>query len=80
MVTVSLPIDDARFHALTARAAREGKPVESLLLDAVDDVLDEEAAYLAAVKEGLADVESGNVVDGDVVFDEIRALIAKMKR
>jgi predicted transcriptional regulator len=80
MVTVSLPLDEARFNALAARAAREGKPVESLLLDALDVVLDDEAAYIAAVKEGLADLDAGNTTDGDVVFDEVRALIAKMQR
>lgn len=79
MVTVALPIDEARFNALSARATREGKPVESLLLDALDVVLDE-ASHIAAVNEGLADLDAGNTTDGDVVFDEVRALIAKMTR
>ena len=50
------------------------------MLDAVDNVLDEDAAYIAAVNEGLADLERGDAVDGDVVFGELRAMIAKMKR
>jgi predicted transcriptional regulator len=80
MVTLSVPIDDERFAALSARAAREGKPVEVLLLLAVDDVLEEEAAFIAAVKGGLDDISAGRVVDGESVFDEVRALLANRQK
>ena len=75
MVTLSVPIDEARLAALKLRAAREGKLVEALILSAADDVLADEAEYLAAVQEGLDDIEAGRIVEADAVFDELRALL-----
>ncbi len=80
MVTLSLPIHEARYAALRARAEREGKAVEAVLLAAVDDVLDDEAEFRAAVAEGLDDLKAGRVVDGDAVFGEVRELLAGLSK
>ena len=54
--------------------------IDTVGLLAVDDVLEEEAAFIAAVKGGLDDISAGRVVDGESVFDEVRALLANRQK
>jgi predicted transcriptional regulator len=79
MVTLSISIDDARFATLAKKAAQEGKPVEELLQPFVDEFIDE-FEYLAAVDEGAAQLDAGEVVDGDVVFAKLDALLATLQK
>jgi predicted transcriptional regulator len=79
MVTLSLSIDDARFAALAKKAAQEGKPVEELAAAVVDEFIDE-FEYLAAVDAGAAQLDAGEVVDGDVVFAKLDALLATLQK
>ena len=79
MAMLSISIDDAQFATLAKRAAREGKPVEALLQPVVDELIDE-SEYLASVDEGLAELDAGKGLDGDEVFRNLHAMLAKLKR
>lgn len=79
MVTLSISIDDAHFATLAKRAAREGKPVEELLQPVVDELIDE-SEYLASIDEGLAELDAGKGLDGDEVFRNLHAMLAKLQR
>lgn len=79
MAMLSISIDDAQFATLAKRAAREGKPVEALLQPVVDELIDE-SEYLASVDEGLAELDAGKGLDGEEVFRDLHAMLAKLKR
>ena len=51
------------------------RALQSVVVDEDDD-----AAYLAAIDEGLKEADEGLGVEPDVVFAELRATLEKMRR
>ena len=73
MVTMTLPLDEAAIDKLTAKAQRAGKHIEELVTDLLLGTLDEDERYRAAVRQGLAEANAGQLVDFDRALDRIAA-------
>jgi predicted transcriptional regulator len=78
MVSLTLKIDDDVDAALRRQAAASGKSVDEVVGELVRRFAAEQA-YLAAVDEGIEEADRGDVVDGDEVFDALRARLEGMR-
>lgn len=65
---------------LRRKAAELRQQPEELLASLVERYLSDEDAYLAAVREGLQDLDEGRVVDFEDVKRDARARLAKLPR
>jgi len=63
-------------EALARLASARGKSKANLICEALAEFVMSEEAFAAAVEEGLADVDAGNVIAHDEVMREIRDLLA----
>ncbi len=75
---------DARIPAeldekLSRLASSRGKSKSTLVREALAEFVLSEEAFAAAVAEGRAAVDAGDVIDHDEVMREIDALLAKGK-
>lgn len=71
MVTMSLHLDDALFRRIEAIARRFGRSVEDTAADLLMGSVDED--YIAAVEQGLRDVNAGRTVTHDEVERYVQA-------
>ena len=65
---VTIELTDDQKMRLDTLALHRGAAVESLILEAVDRVLDYDARYRAKVQEGLDDIKSGRTMTHDEVL------------
>jgi predicted transcriptional regulator len=66
-------------EALARLASARGKTKATLINEALAEFVLSEEAFAAAVAEGLADAEAGNVAPHDEVMREIRDLLASKR-
>ena len=72
-MTVNLPADlQAQLEAI---GRETGRDPESIAVDALTDYVEDQAAYLASVKRGIADMEAGNVVPHAEAMRQLRAIV-----
>lgn len=76
-VHLSVPLDEDQRTRLDAMAARRQMSTVDLAARALIDLLEAEAADIAAIEEGLAAVEAGDVRDFDEFAREFRAYMAR---
>lgn len=77
MVTMNISLDEQAVEKLRTIAENAGKRVEDLVAELVQGTLNEEERYRAAVREGIAQVDAGRLVDFDDAFDRVTE---KLKR
>lgn len=68
---VAITLDDDQKARLDALASAWSGTASDVVLEAVGEYLAFDSEFRAAVQEGLAAMESGDVFDFDVVADEI---------
>lgn len=78
MVTLSLAIDERLARRLREVAEARGVSAEVLAVESLEELVDE-AQYLAALEEGIADADAGNLHDAEDVFRDVRAALAALK-
>jgi len=66
-------------EALTRLASARGKSKAILICEALAEFVLNEEAFAAAVEEGLADADAGNLIPHDEVMREIRGLVASKR-
>jgi predicted transcriptional regulator len=66
-------------EALSLLASARRKSKSALVREALAEFVLSEAAFAAAVEEGLADVRAGRLVDHEEVMREIRQLLEKKR-
>ena len=66
-------------EALARLASARGKSKATLICEALAEFVLSEEAFAAAVEEGLADADAGNVSPHDEVMREIRDLLASKR-
>lgn len=75
-VHVSIPLEDSMKAKLDDLAEAYDASPESLAAQAVERMIEDEAAFNVAMDEADADVAAGRTYSNDEVFAEIRAMIA----
>ena len=78
MVSLTVKIDDDVDAALRREAKASGKSVDEVVIDIVRR-FEAQQTYLAALDEGIAEADRGDVVDGDEVFGALRAKLEGMR-
>jgi len=76
-VHISIALDEDQLARLDALAERRQVSTADLAARALVDLLETEAADIAAIEEGLADIEAGRVHDYDEVAADLRAYVAQ---
>ena len=77
---LAITLDDEHRAQLEALAAERSMSAADLAAKAVADFVDEDLAFAAAVKEGLAAIEAGDVHDFEHVKEEMDAYVAERMR
>ncbi|MDO8379033.1 CopG family ribbon-helix-helix protein [Phenylobacterium sp.] len=72
-VHVTLELTDEQKARLDDLARLQDSPVEALLMDAVERVLDHDAWFRAEVQKGLDDLREGRTVSHEEVLAESQA-------
>lgn len=75
-VHVSIPLDEATKARLDELAAAYDAAPEALAAQAIERMIEDEAAFNAAMDEADADLAAGRTYANDEVFAEVRAVIA----
>lgn len=75
-VHVSIPLDEALKARLDELAASYDASPEALAAQAIERMIEDEAAFNAAMDQAEADVTAGRTYANDEVFAEIEAVIA----
>ncbi len=78
MVTMNVSVDDDLARELAALAQKQGSSAEELVVHAARALIDQQK-YLAAVDEGVEAAERGDLVDGDAVFQSLRAKLSELR-
>ena len=65
---------------LSQIATKAGTDAERLVKDAALRLLQDDARFRAAVREGIAQADRGEFVDGEEVFEELKRLSAQRRR
>lgn len=72
-MTVHLPADlQAQLEAI---GRETGRDPQAVAVDALTDYIEDQTAYLDAVKQGIADMEAGDVVPHAEVMRQLRAIV-----
>ena len=71
-VHVTVPVDEAAKAELEGLALARGLGLDDVMAEAVAGYLEEQRAMLAAIDEGLADIEAGRVVPHEEVVAEMK--------
>ncbi|HEU5077463.1 MAG TPA: hypothetical protein VFU02_24895 [Polyangiaceae bacterium] len=72
-MTVTLPADLQ--EQLEALGRETGRDPQAIAVDALTDYVEDQAAYVAAVRRGIADMEVGNVVSHEEVMRQLSAVV-----
>jgi predicted transcriptional regulator len=78
-VHVSIPLDETLKARLDEMAAACEASPEALAAQAIERMIEDDAAFNAAMDEAEADVAAGRTYANDEVFAEVRAIIAARK-
>lgn len=78
MVIMSVSLDDAVAKVIAEKAAAAGVSADRWIADAMRQLIDEEH-YLAAIDEGLSDIDARQTRSADEVFPEILAKLELMR-
>lgn len=78
MVTMNISLDEAAVERLRELAAKAGKRVEDLIAELVQGTLNEQERYRAAVRDGIAQADAGELVDFDDAFDRVSEKLKRM--
>ena len=62
---------------VTALARETSRKPEDVLAELVHDALEDEAAFRSTVREGIAQLDRGEVVAHEQVMDELRAILGQ---
>ncbi len=73
---ISVSLDDEQKSRFDVIASARQEPLETVVAEALVEYLDYDAAFRAAVEQGLADARAGHVYDFDEVVGEIREHMA----
>ena len=76
MVHISVSLDDEQKSRFEVIASARQEPLETVVAEALVEYLDYDAAFRAAVEQGLAEARAGDVYDFDEVVGDIRERIA----
>jgi predicted transcriptional regulator len=76
--TASIRVDEEKLDRLDKLAESIDRPRSWLINQAIDRYLDEEEQFLAAVEEGIAAADRGELVPHEQVMREARHLISSM--
>lgn len=80
MSALTINLSDDELRRLADIAAHDGMSLDALASDAVRARLAEEEAWDAQVREGLAEADSGALIDYETFRTEMSALLAKLGR
>lgn len=78
MVTMNISLDEQAVEKLRTIAEKEGRRVEDLVAELVQGTLNEEERYRAAVRVGIAQADTGRLVDFDEAFDRVTEKLKRM--
>jgi predicted transcriptional regulator len=78
MVTRTLQLPDDVDAVFEREAKETGRTVNEVIVEALRRV-EEERKYLAALDEGIAEADRGDVVNGDDLFRSVRAKLEGMR-
>lgn len=70
-VHVTVPVDEAERAELEELALARGIGMEDMMAEAVSAYIDDQRELLAAIDEGLADIEAGRVIPHEQVVEEM---------
>ena len=76
-VHITVPLDDEQNAQLEALAQYQSRTPADLIASVIRDLLAKDAAWVAAVEEGLADERAGLVYDFEEVKADLRAYVAQ---
>lgn len=62
---------------VTALARETSRKPEDVLAELVDDALEDDAAFRSTVRQGIAQLDPGEVVAHEQVTDELRAILGQ---
>ena len=62
---------------VTALARETSRKPEDALAELVDDALEDDAAFRSTVREGIAQLDRGEVVPHEQVMDQLRAILGQ---
>ena len=71
-VHVTIPVDEAAKAELEELALARGLGMNEMMAEAVSAYIDDQRELLAAIDEGLADIEAGRVIPHEQVVEEMR--------
>ncbi len=74
-VHITVPLDDEQNAQLEALAHQQSRTPADLVASVIRDLLAKDAAWIAALEEGLDDVRAGRVYDYDEVKSDLRAYV-----
>lgn len=78
-MTMTISLTPALEEKLSRVASLTNRDINTVLEGLIADGLNEKLERLAAIQEGLDDLEAGRVVDHDEVISRVRATIARVK-
>jgi predicted transcriptional regulator len=78
-VHVSIPLDDALKAKLDDMAAAYDAAPEALAAQAIERMIEDEAAFNTAMDEAEADIAADRTFSNEEVFAEVRTVIAARK-
>jgi predicted transcriptional regulator len=73
---ISVALNDEQKHRFEVIAEARQEPLETVVAEALAEYLDHDAAFRAAVEEGLAAERAGDVSDFQTFADDLRKRIA----
>lgn len=78
-MTMTISLNPALEEKLSRVASLTNRDINTVLEGLIADGLNDKLERLAAIQEGLDDLEAGQVVDHDEVISRVRATIARVK-
>jgi predicted transcriptional regulator len=78
--TASIRVDDEKLDRLDKLAEAVDRPRSWLINQAIDRYLDEEEQFIAAVEEGIAAADRGELIPHEQVMKEARDLVDRAMR